>query len=302
MVRGFQGSDLSAPDRIAACAKHFAGYGACEGGRDYNSADISPSLMRNVYLPPFHAAVDAGVATLMTSFNAVNGVPGSANKHLLRDVLRNDWGFRGFVVSDWESIREMIVHGYCRNEKEAALAACRADVNMEMVSHTYHDYLPSLVKSGDVSEASIDRLVAAVLRVKLRLGLFEHPFVENLHPEFLKARDLQVARQLATQSVVLLKNEHHLLPLDKSKLKRITVIGPLADAKKDQLGTWVADGRPSDSRTPLAALRESASPGMEILFAPGLSNDLDEKTPALNEAVGSRPPGRCRGIGGRRRR
>jgi beta-glucosidase len=137
MVRGFQGDDLSAPDRIAACAKHFAGYGACEGGRDYNSAVISPSLMQNVYLRPFHAAVDAGVATLMTSFNDVNGVPGSANKHLLRDVLRNDWGFNGFVVSDWESIREMIVHGYCGDEKDAARTAVRAGVNMEMVSQTY---------------------------------------------------------------------------------------------------------------------------------------------------------------------
>ncbi|HVT26414.1 MAG TPA: glycoside hydrolase family 3 N-terminal domain-containing protein, partial [Lacipirellulaceae bacterium] len=285
MVRGFQGSNLSASDRIAACAKHFAGYGACEGGRDYNSAEISPSLMRNVYLPPFHAAVDAGVATLMTSFNAVNGVPGSANKHLLREVLRNEWEFRGFVVSDWESIREMIAHGYCRNEKEAALAAVRAGVNMEMVSHTYRDSLPSLIKNGELSEASLDSLVAGVLRVKLLLGLFEHPYVENLHPEFLQADDLQIARQLATQSVVLLKNERNILPLNKSKLRRLAVIGPLADAKRDQLGTWAADGRPSDSRTPRGALRESAPPGLEVLFAPGLSDDLDEKTSAFSEAV-----------------
>ena len=178
MVRGFQGNDLSAPDRIAACAKHFAGYGAGEGGRDYNSAVISNSLMRNVYLPPFHAAVDAGVATLMTSFNDVNGIPGSANEHLLRDVLRTDWGFRGFVVSDWESIREMIVHGYSRDENEAARAAALAGVNMEMVSQTYRDHLPNLIEAGEISEKVIDDLVAGVLRIKIRLGLFERPYVD----------------------------------------------------------------------------------------------------------------------------
>ncbi len=285
MVRGYQGSDLSAPGRIAACAKHFAGYGACEGGRDYNSAVISPSLMRNVYLPPFHAAVDAGVATLMTSFNTVNSIPGSANEHLLRDVLRKEWKFRGFVVSDWKSIGEMIVHGYCRNEEEAARAAVRAGVNMEMVSHTYHDYLPLLIKKGDVSEALVDNLVAEVLRVKLRLGLFEHPFVDNLHPELLKAGDLKVARQLARQSIVLLKNDRKILPLDGSKLKRIAIIGPLADANNAQLGTWALDGRASDSRTPLAALRESAPSGVEVVFAPGLSDDLDRTTSAFDGAV-----------------
>src|SRR5436190_4535887 len=177
MVRGYQGNDLSAPDRVAACAKHFAGYGACEGGRDYNSAVISPSLMRNVYLPPFHAAVDAGVATLMTSFNDVNGVPSSANAHLLQDVLRKDWGFLGFVVSDWESIREMIVHGYCRDDKDAAKAAVRAGVNMEMVSHTFQDHLLALVQNREIPEALINELVAEVLRVKFRLGLFERPYV-----------------------------------------------------------------------------------------------------------------------------
>jgi beta-glucosidase len=285
MVRGFQGNDLSAPDRVAACAKHFAGYGACEGGRDYNSAVISPSLMRNVYLPPFHAAVDAGVATLMTSFNDVNGVPSSANTHLLRDILRKDWGFRGFVVSDWESIHEMIVHGYCRDDKDAARAAVRAGVNMEMVSQTFHDHLPTLVGNGEIPEALIDELVAGVLRVKFRLGLFEHPYADNSRSSLLADDHLRLARQLARQSVVLLKNNNQLLPLDKAKVKKLAVIGPLADAKKAQLGAWVLDSRQEDSRTPLAALRESAADGREVLFAKGLVDDLDGNSSGFDEAV-----------------
>ena len=285
MVRGFQGDDLSAPDRIAACAKHFAGYGACEGGRDYNSAVISPSLMRNVYLPSFHSAVDAGVATLMTSFNDVNGIPGSANEHLLRDVLRKEWGFRGFVVSDWESIREMIVHGYCRDERDAARAAVRAGVDMEMVSQTYHHHLPSLVEHRDVPEALIDELVADVLRVKIRLGLFEQPYADSSLNSLLAEDHRQIARQLARQSVVLLKNDKGLLPLDKSKIKKLAVIGPLADARKAQLGAWVLDARESDSQTPLVALRESAGAGVEVLSAPALSDDLDQGQSGFAEAI-----------------
>ena len=285
MVRGFQGNDLSAPDRIAACAKHFAGYGACEGGRDYNSAVISPSLMQNVYLRPFHAAVDAGVATLMTSFNDVNGVPGSANKHLLRDVLRNDWGFKGFVVSDWESIREMIVHGYCRDEKDAARTAARAGVNMEMVSQTYQSHLPALVHDGEIPEAMINELAADVLRVKIRLGLFEHPFVDATRSPLLAEDHLRLARRLARQSIVLLKNKNRVLPIDRSKVKKLAVIGPLADDKKAQLGAWVLDARDDDSRTPLAAIRESAGKGVEVLFASGLADDLDRSKSKFGEAV-----------------
>lgn len=286
MVRGFQGNDLSAPDRVAACAKHFAGYGAAEGGRDYNSAVISPALMRNIYLPPFQAAVDAGVATLMTSFNEVNGVPSSANRHLLRDVLREEWGFRGFVVSDWGSIEEMIVHGYCRNSKDAAGAAIRAGLNMEMVSYTYHDYLAALVEKGEIPESSIDELVAEVLRVKIRLGLFEHPYPDDIRARRLLSEDhLRVAREVAAQSIVMLKNDNRLLPLDRSKIKMLAVIGPLADAAKAQLGAWALDGRPSDSRTPLAAIRESAAGEIDVLYARGLVDDLDDKTSGFDEAI-----------------
>jgi beta-glucosidase len=285
MVKGFQGDDLSAPDRIAACAKHFAGYGACEGGRDYNSAVISPALMQNVYLRPFHAAIDAGVATLMTSFNDVNGIPGSANKHLLRDVLRNDWGFKGFVVSDWESIPEMIVHGYCGDAKDAARTAVRAGVNMEMVSQTYQSHLPVLIHDGEIPEAMINELAADVLRVKIRLGIFEHPFVDATRSQLLAEDHLRLARQLARQSIVLLKNKDRLLPIDRSKVKKLAVIGPLADDTKSQLGAWVLDARDEDSRTPLTAIRESAENGVEVLFAAGLSDALDKSKSRFGEAV-----------------
>jgi beta-glucosidase len=285
MVMGFQGKNMSAPDRVAACAKHFAGYGACEGGRDYNSAVVSPSLMRNIYLPPFHAAAEAGVATFMTAFNDVNGIPGSANKHLLRDILRGEWGFQGFVVSDWESIREMTVHGYCASERDAARDAVRAGVNMEMVSQTYHDHLESLIEDGVIPVDAIDNLAAGVLRVKAQLGLFEHPFTEPRPSTVLTDDHLNVARQLARQSIVLLKNENNLLPLDRSKLKKLAIIGPLADAKRAQLGAWVLDARESDSRTPLAALRESVGRDVEVLFAPGLSDDLDRSTSGFSAAI-----------------
>jgi beta-glucosidase len=284
-VRGFQGDDLSAPDRIAACAKHFAAYGATEGGRDYNTAQVSGSLLRNVYLPPFRAAVEAGVATLMTSFNDVNGVPNSANTHLLRDVLRKDWKFRGFVVSDWDSIKEMIAHGYCENENEAAQVAAHAGVNMEMVSQCYHSHLAGLVKEGAVPESIVDELVEGVLRVKFRLGLFENPYANSSEASLLVDDHLQLARQLARQSIVLLKNDGGLLPLDRSKLQKLAVIGPLADARKAQLGTWIPDGREEDSRTSLAAIRETVGDGVEVLYAAGLADDLDRSKAGFEEAI-----------------
>jgi beta-glucosidase len=286
MVRGFQGDDLAAPDRIAACAKHFVGYGAAEGGRDYNTTVISPSLMRNVYLPSFHAAVDAGAATLMTAFHDVNGVPCSANKHLLRDVLRDEWGFDGFVVSDWESIREMIPHGYAADGKEAARLAVDAGVNMDMASPAYHDNLAALVEEGTIREPLVDELVREVLRVKFRLGLFEKPLVdESNKPPLLTAEHLRLARRLARQSMVLLKNDQRVLPLDPNKIKTLAVIGPLADAKHDQLGTWTPDGRDEDSRTPLAAIRAKVGNDVEVLYVPGLKDDLDRSTAGFDAAV-----------------
>lgn len=274
MVHGFQGDDLASPDHVAACAKHFAGYGATEGGRDYNTTVISPALMQNIYLPSFHAAVEAGVTTLMCAFNEVNGVPMSANVHLLRDVLREQWGFRGFVVSDWESILETVEHGYAEDERAAALAAVQAGVNMEMVSHTYHDYLARLVHDGAVPASTVDELVLEILRVKFRLGLFERPYVDTSRPApLLSAAHLDLARRLARQSVVLLKNEHGVLPLDGSKVTNVAVIGPLADAPWDQLGTWIPDGREADSHTLLEAIRQRAAGKFEVLYASGLPED-----------------------------
>ncbi len=313
MVHGLQGDDLASPDHIMACVKHFAGYGAAEGGRDYNTTVISPALLHNVYLRPFHAAVEAGVATLMCSFNEINGVPSSGNVHLLRDILRDQWGFQGIVLSDWQSTLEMIEHGFAADSKDAALLAVRAGVNMEMVSRTYHDHLAELVHEGKVSESAIDQLVLEILRVKFRVGLFERPYTDTSRPSpLLSPEHLDLARQLARQSVVMLKNEHGVLPLDAKKVKKLALIGPLADAPGEQLGAWTPDGRASDSRTLLAAMRERAggvvrgSPdsaqeggdlrsrrwhgqetghNIEVLYAPGLADDLDRSTSGFDQAV-----------------
>ena len=286
MVLGFQGNDLSKTDRIAACAKHFAGYGAVEGGRDYNTVVLSQELLHNVYLPPFRAAVNAGVATLMTSFNEVNGIPSSANRYLFRDVLREQWGFRGFVVSDWDSVEEMIEHGYSADRKAAALTASTAGVNMEMVSPSYHDHLATLIAEGAIAESVVNELAGEVLRIKFRLGLFDNPYVDTSQPSPLLAEEhLQLARELARQSVVLLKNEKEVLPLDKASLKTLAVIGPLADAKRDQLGTWILDGKESDSRTLLEAIRRSAGSEVEVLYVPALESDLDRKTGGFEAAI-----------------
>ena len=286
-VQGYQGDDLANVEHIAACVKHFAGYGAAEGGRDYNATMISPSMMRNVYLPPFQAAVDSGVATLMCGFHDVNGIPMSRNEYLLNDVLRNEWGFRGFVVSDWDSIFEMIEHGVSNNERAAALAAAKAGVNMEMSSLCYRRHLADLVTDGQIPEDEINKLVEQVLRVKFQLGLFDQPYTpSNSEGILLSGKHLDLARKVARQSVVLLKNEEHLLPLDSEKQKIVAVIGPLADSKRDQLGTWIPDGKEADSQTPLAAIREvGQQKDIEILSAAGLSDDLDQRTTGFADAA-----------------
>jgi beta-glucosidase len=285
-VQGYQGDDLSSQDRIAACVKHFVGYGAAEGGRDYNATVISPSAMRNIYLPPFKAAVDAGVATLMCAFNDVNGIPMSAHTYLLRDVLRKQWGFQGFVVSDWESIREMIPHGFAADERDAAIAAIRAGVNMEMASVTFHNFLVQAVKDGDIQEELIDDLVKEIMRVKFQLGLFENPYVKEGQTSLLLAADhLEAARNLARQSVVMLKNADRILPIKTDKVKKIAVIGPLADMKREQLGTWVPDGREEDSITPLTGIREAAGDKIEVKYVAALKSDIDRNTTGFPEAV-----------------
>lgn len=286
MIRGFQGDDLSRPGAIAACAKHFAGYGASESGRDYNSTNIPENELRNVYLPPFRAAVDAGVASVMTSFSDLDGVPGTANAFLLRQVLREEWGFDGFVVSDWESIRQLAVHGFTGNDRDSALEAATAGVDMEMASTTYQQHLASLIEDGQLSDAQLDAMVTRVLRVKQRLGLFDAPFTDaDAFPRPGNAHHLQAARQAAQASIVLLRNVHGLLPLSPERLDRIAVIGPLADDAHEQLGTWIFDGDPHLSQPFLPALRALAGERVAIEYAQGLPTTRSTDRSGFAEAV-----------------
>jgi beta-glucosidase len=274
LVRGLQGDSLDAPGAVAACAKHYAGYGAAEGGRDYNTTWIPETLLRDVYLPSFAAAEKAGAATFMSAFNALNGVPASGNAFLLRQVLRREWGFDGFVVSDWNAVEETIDHGYAADSADAAEKSLRAGVDMEMASTDYYDRLPALIQAGKVDVKLVDESVRNVLRVKFRLGLFDKPIPAPPPASAMLAPDaLDIARQLATESAVLLKNEGGRLPLSKS-VARVAVIGPLADSPVDQMGCWAGDGQPGDVRTPLAAIRGMLGPD-RVTYAPALKNSRD---------------------------
>jgi len=271
MVRGFQGETLDRPTSIAACAKHFAGYGAVEGGLDYSTANIPEIELRNVYLRPFKAALDAGATTFMASFNDLNGIPASGNEFLMRQVLRDEWNFQGFVVSDWDSIRELTVHGYAASDREAAREAANAGVDMEMGGSLYAEHLPALAEAGEVPPQRIDEMVFNILRLKFRLGLFENPYTDPRHfPAPLNAEHLEAARSLAAGSCVLLKNEGGLLPLSKDELASVAVIGPLADDGYEQLGTWVFDGESHHSRTCLEAIHALAGDDFAVHWAPGM--------------------------------
>jgi beta-glucosidase len=272
MVRGFQGASLSDPASLASCAKHFAGYGAAEGGRDYNGAWIPEGQLRDVYLPPFRAALESGASTVMTAFNTLNGVPATGNSFLLRKILREEWKFDGMVVSDYNAIAEMVPHGYAADARNAARQASRAGVDMEMVSTTYSDHLKSLVASGEVPIALIDNSVRNILRLKFRLGLFDQP-VQAPRLVQVTAESRAVAQRLATESAVLLKNDGHALPISET-IGSVAAIGPLADSPLDQMGTWVMDGRTEDVETPLGALRRLLGAG-RVLYAPGLKNSRD---------------------------
>ncbi len=284
MVRGFQGASLDAPGSVAACMKHYVGYGAAEGGRDYNTTWIPERLLRDVYLRPFHAAVEAGAATVMSAFNDLNGVPTSGNPFTLREVLRKEWKFDGFVVSDWNSVTEMIAHGYAADPREAALKAVRAGVDMEMVSTSYYNNLKQLVEAGIVDRKLIDDAVRNILRVKFRLGLFDKPVPAASAEEAAPERDaLAVAKKLATESVVLLKNGNRTLPLSKT-IGKVAVIGPLADSPTDQMGCWVMDGRAAEVRTPLAELRDMLG-ATRVAYAPGLKTSRDTSRDGFAAAV-----------------
>src|SRR6266403_4672864 len=261
-VRGYQGARLDAPDSIAACPKHFVGYGAAEGGRDYNSVELSEHTLRQFYLPPFHAAIDAGAATLMSSFNSLNGVPATANPFTLKQILKTEWGFQGVVDSDWTSVAELVAHGIANDGAAAARKAFLGGVDMDMASSLYHDHLAQLVRSGEVPEAAVDEAVRRILRVKIALGLFEHPYTDEskeaaamLHPD-----SLTLARIAAEQSFVILKNVASpngapILPLS-ADAKTIALIGPLADDPQDMLGCWSGQGRPADVVTLRSALTQ----------------------------------------------
>jgi beta-glucosidase len=288
MVHGFQGNDLSSPGAIAACAKHFAGYGAAEGGRDYDTANIPENLLRDVYLPPFKAAVDARVATVMTSFNEINGVPSTGNARILRDILRDEWGFDGFVVSDWRATAEMIDHGFCEDMKDAAKKALIAGVDMEMQSSAYQDHLQELIEEGRIPKKLLDDAVKRILRIKFQLGLFERkPIYSAKPPESPDNNDLDLAQKAALKSVVLLKNKNRVLPLSK-EIRSIAVMGPLADDPYEVLGTWNRDGRVEDTVTPLAAIRNYLGASTEIHYVAGLnysrSTDTSQFALALEKA------------------
>jgi beta-glucosidase len=286
MVRGFQGEDLAEKGTIAACAKHFAGYGASEAGRDYNTTNIPERELRDVYLPPFRAAVDAGVASLMASFSDLNGIPATANRFLMTDVLRGEWEFDGFVVSDWASIEELSVHGLTANDRDAAYEALDAGVNMEMATPVYGENLPALLADGRIEEARIDEMVADILRVKIRLGLFEDPYTDPRElPEISNDRNLAIARKSALESVVLLENRGGTLPLKLDALDTLAVIGPLADEPYEQLGTWILDGDPSISQTPLDAIRRFAGETAGVRYARALETSRSRSTTGFAEAL-----------------
>jgi beta-glucosidase len=270
-VRGFQGEDLSGPERILACAKHFAAYGGAVGGRDYNTVDMSLQTLHEVYLPPFKAAVSAGVGTIMSAFNDLNGIPCTVNKYLLTDVLREQFGFKGFVVSDANSIAEVVVHGESIDRKEASKKAIMAGLEMDMSHGTYQQDLPEQIKNGEIPEAVLDKAVRRVLRVKFRLGLFENPYRTSRELEektLLASEHVEVAREMAQRSIVLLKNSDNILPLKKN-LKKIAVIGPLADNQKEMLGTWAVTGDPNEVVTVLSGIQSAVDKETEIVYAKG---------------------------------
>jgi len=284
-VRGFQGDDYSQPGKVLATAKHWVAYGAAEGGRDYDTTEMSEHTLRTIYFPPFKAAVDAGVGTLMSAFNALNGVPTSANHFTLTKVLRDEWKFDGFVVSDYTSVQELIAHGYAANGKEAAQLALNAGVDMEMVSRLFNQYGPELLNEGKISEATINEAVRRILRIKFRLGLFERPYVdESLEKTaYLTPESRAAAREIAGKSMVLLKNERETLPLSKT-IGSVAVIGPLADDKRSPLGWWSGDGRDEDTVTPLAGIKSKVSAQTKVTYAKGCEVTGDN-TSGFAEAV-----------------
>ncbi|MBQ5829058.1 MAG: glycoside hydrolase family 3 C-terminal domain-containing protein [Alistipes sp.] len=281
MVKGYQGEDFTDPTSMAACIKHFVGYGAAEGGRDYNTTMISERALRNTYFPAFKACVEAGALTLMTSFNDVDGLPSTGNEWLLRDILREEWGFDGMVVTDWNSSGEMVAHGFAEDLKHATELSINAGVDMDMMSFGYVQYVKALVDEGKIKAETIDNAVRNILKLKFRLGLFENPYVdESLARQVAYAPEhLAAAKQSAVESAILLQNNNDVLPLKSAN--RILVTGPMADAPYDQLGTWAFDGEEAYTVTPLTALRKD----YEVVYEPALAYSRDASTAGIPAAV-----------------
>ncbi len=291
-VRGFQGDDLSSPEHLLACAKHFAGYGAAEGGRDYDSTYISESQLWNVYLKPFKAAEEAGVATFMSAYQDLNDVPATGNSFLLQDVLRRTWKFQGFVVSDANSVRDLVTHGFARDPSDAAFRAFTAGVNMDMASGTYLANLGALVKDGRIDVPAVDAAVRPILAVKFRLGLFEHPYADETRTKQVIAdpEHRQLARAAAARSAVLLRNEGGMLPLARDVSKSIAVIGPLADSKRDMLTMWAGfNVDPSSTVTVFEGIRSKLGAGARVEYAQGVQ--IRKRFSSMFEAImGGKPP------------
>lgn len=274
-VKGFQGNGIGGLDAVMACAKHFAAYGAAIAGRDYNTVDMSDRTLWEVYLPPFKAALDAGASTFMNSFNELNGIPATGNSYLQHTILKGKWGFKGFVVSDWGSIPEMVNHGFVKDRQEAARVALNAGSDMDMEGHSYIEHLPNLVRSGKVQLSLVDDAVKRILTKKFELGLFDDPFrfcSEQREAAIVNsAASRKVERTVAEKSIILLKNEGNLLPLAKN-LKSIAVIGPLAKAKKDMNGFWALPWGQVDETEPISlfeGLQNKLSIQTKLLYARG---------------------------------
>ena len=285
MVAGFQSNDLSDKTAIAACAKHFAGYGYTESGRDYSFANISENELRNTVLPPFKAVADAGVATFMSSFSDLNGVPASGNKWLMQNVLRDEWQYKGFVVSDWASIPELQVHGIAEDHKHCAELSVNAGIDMEMASECYAHHLPELLEQQKIDLEKIDAMVLRIVALKYELGLFDRPFTESEDfPLLVNKAHLAQAKEAAIKSCVLLQNNHSVLPLNADELSNIALIGPLADDGYEQLGTWIFDGEEKHSVSCLSAITAAVAGKAQVHFAKGLSTSRDKDHALFEEA------------------
>lgn len=280
-VKGYQTDNLADPTAMAACAKHFCGYGVSESGKDYNTTWIPEVQLRDVYLPSFKAAVDAGCATFMCSFNDINGVPSTGSKFLNKRILREEWQYDGLLVTDWGSMQQMIPHGYCSDMEDAAEKAANAAVDMDMMSYGYIDHLEDLVKEGKVSEKTIDEAVRNILRLKFRLGLFENPYTAKVENPYYRPEYLETAKQAAIESTILLKNDNNVLPL--SNVTSVAVVGPLSNVGVDQIGTWCFDGEPEKSVTPMQAFQQLEN--VKVIAEPGLQYSRDKSQAGINKAV-----------------